>query len=70
MSIIHDLLKTIKIGSSVIRLASQAVSGGALNVDGSMLHLCALPVHSEQVSNRPERFRSRMQRPSIRRHNY
>jgi hypothetical protein len=53
-----------------IRLASQAVSGGALNVDGSILHLCAFPVHSEQVSNRPERFRSRMQRPSIRRHNY
>jgi hypothetical protein len=50
-----------------LRLSGQAVSGGALTVDGGVVHLYAFPVQTNQDSDAQNRFRSRVQRASMRR---
>ena len=53
-----------------LRLASRAVSGGALNVGAAILHLYAFPVHAEKARYAPSRFLTRMQRSSVRRRHH
>ncbi|NQV80002.1 MAG: hypothetical protein HQ495_05565 [Alphaproteobacteria bacterium] len=50
-----------------LRLTGRAVSGGALNVDGAIVHLYAFPVQSARNSDAPDRVRSRIRRASMRR---
>ena len=53
-----------------LRLASRAVSGGALDVDDVMIHLYAFPMNVERSSNTPSRFHTRMRRSSMRRRSH
>jgi hypothetical protein len=50
-----------------LRLTGRAVSGGALNVDGSIVHLYAFPVRSARNGDASEGARSRIRRASMRR---
>jgi hypothetical protein len=50
-----------------LRLTGRAVSGGALNVDGAIVHLYAFPVQSVRNSDAPDRLHSRIRRASMRR---
>jgi hypothetical protein len=50
-----------------LRLAGRLVSGGALNVDGAIVHLYAFPARSVRDSDAPNRERSRIRRASMRR---
>jgi hypothetical protein len=49
-----------------LRLFGRAISGGALNVDGAIVHLCAFPVRSERNSDTLGRLRTRIRRASKR----
>ena len=50
-----------------LRLTSRSVSGGALNVDGAIMHLYAFPLRLARDSDASERVRSRIRRASMRR---
>ena len=50
-----------------LRLAGHAVSGGALNVNGAIVHLYAFPVRAARNNDSTDRLRSRIRRASMRR---
>jgi hypothetical protein len=50
-----------------LRLSGPTVSGGALNVDGAIVHLCAFPVRASRDSDPSDHLRSRIRRASMRR---
>ena len=50
-----------------LRLTGRMVSGGALNVDGAVVHLYAFPAQAARNSEASDRQRSRIRRASMRR---